>query len=393
MTGVTKLLELYKQVTIVAMFFNSLSVILLLPAIGLFLYYRQLRIQQRIKIHINLFTALLVSCIVGICWDSLVRYDRLTHRDGEHSLEHKNQPACKALHIMLNFSRTTTYFWMLCEAYFLHRVLVKAFRPPKHLIGYYIFGWGVPVVLSIIYALLRKFLSDDNRCWNPLPSGSKAKILWVIYIPTIICNVLSLIFLLNILRILCRQLSSVPQEQNNYWKALKATFVLIPLFGIHQFFMIYRPNSNQNGFKAFQIASAILINSQGIIISLIYCYLNGEVISHLQLSWVKLKNSRKISESRKSLTSQTIDRRLSAISTTLNETDTERLRRLTLTPSTSDKSLTSKIETKDDSSGFTLTNINGIIDSCKNGHNNGYLNAGFIENNEEEETSFNSVKS
>ncbi|KAJ8314051.1 hypothetical protein KUTeg_008612, partial [Tegillarca granosa] len=51
----------------------------------------KLRIQQRIKIHINLFTALLVSCIVGICWDSLVRYDRLTHRDGEHSLEHKNQ--------------------------------------------------------------------------------------------------------------------------------------------------------------------------------------------------------------------------------------------------------------------------------------------------------------
>lgn len=104
---------------------------------------------------------------------------------------------------------------------------------------------------------------------------------------------------------------------------------------------------------------------------------------------MKLKNARRISESRKSLTSQTIDRRLSAISSTLNDTDTERLRRLTLTQSNSDKNLKSKIKTKDNSSDISMTNINGNVDTQINGHSNGYLNGGFIDNNKEE-TSFNS---
>lgn len=48
-----------------------------------------------------------------------------------------------------------------------------------------------------------------------------------------------------------------------YRKAFKATFLLVPLFGIHQFCLIYRPNSKTTpGYDVYEIASAIILNSQ-----------------------------------------------------------------------------------------------------------------------------------
>lgn len=39
--------------------------------------YRQLRIQQRIKLHVHLFLSLLVRGVLELCWDVAVRYRRL----------------------------------------------------------------------------------------------------------------------------------------------------------------------------------------------------------------------------------------------------------------------------------------------------------------------------
>jgi hypothetical protein len=52
------------------------------------------------------------------------------------------QNVCKVLSMLEHYCRSTTYFWMLCEGFYLHRLLVNAFVPPKQLIGYYITGWG-----------------------------------------------------------------------------------------------------------------------------------------------------------------------------------------------------------------------------------------------------------
>lgn len=41
------------------------------------LIYRQLRTQQRIKLHVHLFLSLLVRGIIELCWDVQIRYKRL----------------------------------------------------------------------------------------------------------------------------------------------------------------------------------------------------------------------------------------------------------------------------------------------------------------------------
>ncbi|GFN84076.1 calcitonin gene-related peptide type 1 receptor-like [Plakobranchus ocellatus] len=56
---------------------NLASIVLLAPAILIFLFYRSLRRQHRIRLHINFFSALLVADFVNILWEMMVTYANL----------------------------------------------------------------------------------------------------------------------------------------------------------------------------------------------------------------------------------------------------------------------------------------------------------------------------
>ncbi|XP_033762006.1 calcitonin gene-related peptide type 1 receptor-like [Pecten maximus] len=313
-TEYLSLLKVYKNSIIVGISLNAFGILLLIPAIIVFIFYRQLRRQLRIRIHIHLFISLLVYGVIWMFWDVLVKYNRLVN-DGTHSLVHTDQNSCKFLNILRRFARITPFFWMLCEGFFLHTLLMKAFEPPKHIIGYYFVGWGCPAFFAILYGILRKTLADDQSCWIQPPEGATGGIEWIITAPMLICIVINLFLMLNIIRIVIRQVSSHPQEPRSYRQAIKATFILVPLFGVHVFFIIYLVPPDQKAFDFFQMASTIVYNSQGIIISLIYCYFNGEVSSLIKASYRIRRDSAFIGDSRRSLTYQSNLRRLSNVST------------------------------------------------------------------------------
>ena len=52
------------------------------------------------------------------------------------------QAGCKFLYAMTRYSRASNYIWVLCEGFYLHRLIVRTFEPPKSLLVYYIVGWG-----------------------------------------------------------------------------------------------------------------------------------------------------------------------------------------------------------------------------------------------------------
>ncbi|KAJ8314372.1 hypothetical protein KUTeg_008933 [Tegillarca granosa] len=72
---------------------------------------------------------------------------------------------------------------------------------------------------------------------------------------------------------------------NNLKRAVKATFVLIPLFGVQLFVTIYRPYTTEIGGIEYERFSIPINNLQGFFVSLIFCFLNGEVTSHLKRTW------------------------------------------------------------------------------------------------------------
>lgn len=257
---------------------NIVSLAMLIPACVIFIAIRQLRVQKRIKLHINLFLSFVLHCLVLILWDTIVYRDRLQNEKHD-TIMHRNSGGCKFLYILTRYASTVNFFWMSCEGFYLHRLIVHAFATPKSLTFYYIFGWVVSWIPALAYSIIRATTKDfDSDCWIHNIDGYE----WLLYTPNLLSLVVNIIFLGNIIRILCSKLQAHPNEPSNYRKALKATFVLLPLFGLQQFAVIYRPHTGTKVDFIYEIVQTVFINTQGAIVSLIFCFLNGEVHTYLR---------------------------------------------------------------------------------------------------------------
>ncbi|XP_069111912.1 calcitonin gene-related peptide type 1 receptor-like isoform X2 [Argopecten irradians] len=270
-------IEKNQQLVYISLVCNLISIILLVPSCIVFLAFRQLRVQQRIRLHVCLFLSFIMTAVLTILWDFLVDYDRV--KNNEDSVMLRNTGGCKLLYVLVRYIQMSNYFWMFCEGFYLHRLIVHAFEVPKTLIGYFIFGWGGPWIPVIAYSIIRAVDTDlDKSCWVNHADGFE----YFIYVPSLLTLAANIFFFINILRILLTQLQSHPNEPSNYRRAFRATFVLVPLFGIQSILVIYRPNTSGSAMFIFEVAKSIVINTQGGIISLIFCVFNGEVHTHIK---------------------------------------------------------------------------------------------------------------
>ncbi|XP_052792338.1 calcitonin gene-related peptide type 1 receptor-like [Mya arenaria] len=274
-TCVTK--QDYHTVVYVALACNILSLLLLIPACAIFLGIRQLRVQKRIKLHLCLFLSFIFSSVITVTWDGAVYLDRLQN-ERTSTVMHRNSASCKLLYVLTRYVSTANFFWMFSEGLYLNRLIVHAFSPPKTLIPYYVFGWVGAWIPSLVYSIVRATKQEYNSsCWvhNIGPYE------WLLYTPNLLCIGANVLFLANILKILCSKLQIHPNEPSNYRKALKATFVLVPLFGLQQFLVIYRPQPGTTMSFAYEILQKVIQNTQGATVALIFCFFNGEVYTHL----------------------------------------------------------------------------------------------------------------
>ncbi|XP_052792399.1 calcitonin gene-related peptide type 1 receptor-like [Mya arenaria] len=268
----------YHTVVYVALACNILSLLLLIPACSIFLGIRQLRVQKRIKLHICLFLSFIFASLVTVTWDVAVYMDRLQN-ERINTVMHRNSAGCKLLYILTRYVSTANFFWMFCEGFYLHRLIVHAFSPSKTLVPYYLFGWVGAWIPSLIYSIVRATKQEYNSsCWvhNIGPYE------WLLYTPNLLCIAANVLFLANILKILCFKLQMHPNEPSNYRKALKATFVLVPLFGLQQFLVIYRPPPGTSLSFTYEILQKVIQNTQGATVALIFCFFNGEVYTYMR---------------------------------------------------------------------------------------------------------------
>ncbi|PVD30640.1 hypothetical protein C0Q70_09913 [Pomacea canaliculata] len=97
-------------------------------------------------------------------------------------------------------------------------------------------GAAAPVTT---YTAVRVYRQDD-RCWI-FHAGSLE---WLIYGPELMCIIANVFFFVGIMRILVTEIQSHPNEPSNYRRAIKATFILVPLFGLQLFLVAYSPGAN-----------------------------------------------------------------------------------------------------------------------------------------------------
>nr|CAD7403121.1 unnamed protein product [Timema cristinae] len=193
-----------------------------------------------------------------------------------------NDALCKVVLLLTKYFRLSNYLWMFCEGLYLHRVISSSFAQNERLVVFYSIGWGLPLAFVLLYALFRALFSDTD-CWAFPTSYSE----WILYVPCLFSLLVNTIFLVNIIRILMSKLrASHSQESSQYRKAVRATLVLVPLFGLHFVVTIYRPANGICRWEEYYVYLDCLLDGlQGAFVAIIFCYWNGEIRSLLRRSY------------------------------------------------------------------------------------------------------------
>ncbi|GFU74213.1 corticotropin-releasing factor receptor 1 [Trichonephila clavipes] len=98
----------------------------------------------------------------------------------------------------------------------------------------------------------------------------------------------NLIFLVNIVRILVTKMkTSSTFEIIQVRRAMKATALLFPLLGITHLLFCVNPRDDSKLEEAYMITNATLQSSQGIFVSILYCFMNIEVQTVVRKAYVR----------------------------------------------------------------------------------------------------------
>ncbi|ODM88543.1 Calcitonin-like peptide type 1 receptor [Orchesella cincta] len=199
---------------------------------------------------------------------------------------------CAVTHILTHYFLMANYFWMFCEGFYLHTLLVVysfSRGESKLLKWFYVFGWLGPLLPIGLYTTFRATDADPietKECWI---HNSKWKAM--ITLPVAISLLVSLVFVINIVRVLVVKFNlsvgeSGPSTDSagSLKKATRATLILIPLLGLHFLIIPLRPNDKSTEWKVvtYEYVTAFSSSFQGLVVSLMFCFFNGEVLAVLK---------------------------------------------------------------------------------------------------------------
>ncbi|KAG7313200.1 hypothetical protein JYU34_000299 [Plutella xylostella] len=246
----------------------AISVVALILSMLIFVYFRTLHCT-RIRIHMHLFTSFTLNALLWITWyKTVVSYAVFAQ---------ENSIWCQLLHLATHYAMVCSYMWMFCEALHLHIALIVVFIRDKVAMRWFMcLGWVFPMILIAAYAIARIHADDAiERCWMD-PSDT----FWIISIPVVISLIASFVFLVNIVRVLITKLPAVNHHTPAaVKKAVRATLILIPLFGLHFVLIPLRPAPDSPGEKIYQLVSAVLTSFQGVCVAILFCFTNHDVLT------------------------------------------------------------------------------------------------------------------
>ncbi|KDR11499.1 Calcitonin receptor, partial [Zootermopsis nevadensis] len=229
-----------------------ISVVALCLSLTIFFSFRSLRCT-RISVHVQLFLSFASNNIMWLIWYKYVIADPTVVKE--------NGTWCQALHVLLQYLMVANYMWMFCEGLHLHLALVVVFVKDRVVMRWFhAIGWGLSFILTVIYAAVRGSRPEDSqRCWM-----EDSHTQWILTAPVLISMVASTIFLVNVVHILLTKLHSASANPAplSMRKAVRATLILVPLFGIHHILIPFRPEPGQPGEKLYQVFSAAVVSLQ-----------------------------------------------------------------------------------------------------------------------------------
>uniref|UniRef100_A0A6Q2XQK1 Secretin receptor n=1 Tax=Esox lucius TaxID=8010 RepID=A0A6Q2XQK1_ESOLU len=222
-------------------------------------------------IHIQLFLSFILRATLIFIRDAvLFSSDDHFHCD--------SYPAsCKIVTMFSNYCILANYSWLLAEGHYLYSLVsVSLFSQKRHLWWYIILGWGTPK------AFLAKYIHENKGCWE---TRGYEWIWWILRAPVLLFIVVNLLFFLSIIKIIVAKLRTQDMhgnEFNQYKRLAKSTFLLVSLFGLHYILFAFLPHHVNDIWNFIELAFA---STQGFVVAVLYCFLNGEVQHEVQRRW------------------------------------------------------------------------------------------------------------
>ncbi|KAI5609191.1 growth hormone-releasing hormone receptor precursor, partial [Silurus asotus] len=256
------------------------SLISLSVAVLVLLIFRRLHCARN-YIHIQLFVSFILKAASVFIKDAVL----FGSEDTDHcSL---STAACKASVVFCHYCVMSNFSWLLVEAVYLNSLLLSA-RSRRCLWGFCLLGWGLPLVFILLWIVSRVYF-EDTECWDV---NEDSPYWWIIKGPIVVSIGINFLLFLNIIRILVQKLNPRLIQFNNssqYRRLTKSTLLLIPLFGTHYVVFNFMPDYTNIGLRL--CLELCLGSFQGLMVAILYCFLNQEVQKEVRLIWMQWQES------------------------------------------------------------------------------------------------------
>ncbi|KAK2492801.1 hypothetical protein MC885_009332 [Smutsia gigantea] len=293
----------------------SLSLGALLLALAILLGLSKLHCTRN-YIHANLFASFVLKASSVLVIDALLktRYNQKIGDDLSVSvwLSDGAVTGCRAAAVFMQYGIMANYCWLLVEGMYLHGLLGLTTAPERSFFTLYLtVGWGAPMLFIIPWAVV-KCLFENIQCWT---SNGNMGFWWILRFPVFLAILINFCIFIHILHILVAKLRAHQMRYTDYKLRLaKSTLTLIPLLGVHEVVFAFVTDEHAQGtlrstklffdlfLSSFQVSapplnhwappspltlgSALTISSlQGLLVAVLYCFLNKEVQSELLRCW------------------------------------------------------------------------------------------------------------
>uniref|UniRef100_A0AAR2JRY2 Glucagon receptor b n=1 Tax=Pygocentrus nattereri TaxID=42514 RepID=A0AAR2JRY2_PYGNA len=271
----------------------SLSLGALVLALGILVAFRKLHCMRN-NIHMNLFASFILRA------SSILIKDALLERPSPSSrLVLQTAVGCRIAMVMMQYSIIANSYWLLVEGIYLHNLLaVTVLTEGNYFSIYLCIGWGAPLIVVLPWIIV-KYLYENEECWE---QNINMEYWWIIRSPILLAVLINFFIFIHIIKILVSKLRAHQMRYSDYkFRLAKSTLTLIPLLGIHQvLFSFVTDESTSNGAVSLRLTKLFIdlfFNSfQGLLVAILYCFVNKEVQSEILKRWKRWKLGKDIEE-------------------------------------------------------------------------------------------------
>ncbi|XP_014340032.1 glucagon receptor [Latimeria chalumnae] len=285
----------------------SLSLAALVLALGILVGFRKLHCMRN-YIHINLFVSFILRAVSILVKDALVNTQYKKKIDYENKvqvwLSGEAMVGCRTAMVLMQYGIAANYYWLLVEGIYLHNLLVIAVFSEKSYFNIYLcIGWGAPVLFVVPWVIV-KYLYENIECWS---KNENMGFWWIIRSPILFAILINFFIFIRIIQILVSKLRAHQMRYTDYkFRLAKSTLTLIPLLGIHEVVFVFITEEHAQGtLRCIKLFFELFFNSfQGLLVAILYCFVNKEVQSELLKKWKRWKLGKDIDEEYKHTYSQ-----------------------------------------------------------------------------------------